>query len=336
MKKITIRILVFITCICAYPQFRLAPNGHVAIGIDWPNHSLHVKGYSQIFNFSDKEIRFIPNNNGQSYISSNTGKINFWHNDWGWNTLKAGAFTTASDRNMKKDTSVFNNPLHFITKLKPYRFKFLDTIMPDNKYHFGFMAQDVANVFPELVDTSMSGLTLNYVEIIPILTGAIKQMNSRIDSLVQAQNASSRFQNNMTTPQSNEVKNLVDSLNSVISDLKNKIENLSKNCCNVSNGIRQLYQQENNYIHEQDLVLQCIPNPFENRASIHYSVPEKYHQNLALNILSLNGELIKHISLSSNKGIVEVDLSEKKAGAYIYSVSYKNEIIISKILIIQR
>ncbi len=292
MKKITNGIVVLTICINAYSQFRLAPNGYVAIGINWPNHSLHVYGFSQIFNYNQKEIRFVPRmaNSVESMISGNLGKIIFWHNDWGWNIVKAGAFHVASDGNMKKDTAVFENALQIIKKLKPYRFKFLDTIMPDNKFHYGFMAQDVATILPELVDTSITGLTLNYMEMIPLLTGAIKEQNGRIDSLVQNQNSSSRIQNNISTQQVNELKKVVDSLKHVISNLKSEMASITKNCCNLNNGIQQAYMPENEKKQEHNIVLQCIPNPFENRAIIHYSVPEKYNQNLALNILSLNGE----------------------------------------------
>ena len=51
---------------------------------------------------------------------------------------------------------------------------------------YGFIAQELKNIFPELVYTSDTGLlSIDYVSMIPILTEAIKELDSKVDSLQQ-------------------------------------------------------------------------------------------------------------------------------------------------------
>ena len=61
-----------------------------------------------------------------------------------------------------------------------YQFK---TTKKDNKYNFGFIAQDLIKLFPELV-TSFDGKldAINYLGLIPILVEAIKEQETRIKS----------------------------------------------------------------------------------------------------------------------------------------------------------
>jgi len=70
--------------------------------------------------------------------------------------------------------SDFNNlePKEFIYKEDP------------TKKHFGFIAQDVEKIYPELVKNSDLGYkTINYIEIIPLLVSKINSMQKEIDEL---------------------------------------------------------------------------------------------------------------------------------------------------------
>jgi len=52
------------------------------------------------------------------------------------------------------------------------------------KKHFGFIAQDVEKIYPELVKNSELGYkTINYIEIIPLLVSKIHSMQKEIDEL---------------------------------------------------------------------------------------------------------------------------------------------------------
>ena len=48
--------------------------------------------------------------------------------------------------------------------------------------HYGFIAQDVQKLFPELVKEDGSGyLSVNYVELIPILVNAVQELSAKVE-----------------------------------------------------------------------------------------------------------------------------------------------------------
>ncbi len=55
-----------------------------------------------------------------------------------------------------------------------------------NKEFTGFIAQDVAQVYPELISEDIDGhLSINYIGLIPVLVEAIKEQQAEIDALKQ-------------------------------------------------------------------------------------------------------------------------------------------------------
>ena len=66
--------------------------------------------------------------------------------------------------------------------LNPVSFKFKDDVK--SKEHYGFIAQDVEKLYPELVKNSEMGYkTVNYIELIPILISKIQDMDKEIVAL---------------------------------------------------------------------------------------------------------------------------------------------------------
>ena len=56
------------------------------------------------------------------------------------------------------------------------------------KTHFGFIAQDLQKIYPELVYEQENGsLAVNYVELIPVLVQSIKELNEKVETLSTAQ-----------------------------------------------------------------------------------------------------------------------------------------------------
>jgi hypothetical protein len=68
------------------------------------------------------------------------------------------------------------------SKLNPISFTFKDD--DKNKKHYGFIAQELETVYPELVtNTELGFKSVNYIEIIPILLSQMKNMHMEIDKL---------------------------------------------------------------------------------------------------------------------------------------------------------
>lgn len=126
----------------------------------------------------------------------------------------AGSNILTSDIRLKKDVKDLNSNLSKIKDLKPIEYKLNelafheiqttveDTLIPINlsdslflekqkereeqmkKIHYGFSAQDLQNIFPELVSENGDGyLGVNYNGIIPVLVGAMQEQEAIIEEL---------------------------------------------------------------------------------------------------------------------------------------------------------
>jgi hypothetical protein len=136
-------------------------NGNVGVKIDGgtPTEALHVVG------------------NGR-FTAVGAGA---YANDL--NITSTGVLTTASsDEKYKYNILPINYGLNTILQLKPVNFQWIKGEEND----LGFIAQDVADIIPEAVDTNWnSDLLMRYESIIPILTKAIQEQQALIKALEQ-------------------------------------------------------------------------------------------------------------------------------------------------------
>ena len=99
------------------------------------------------------------------------------------NITSTGVLTTASsDEKYKYNILPINYGLNTILQLKPVNFQWIKGEEND----LGFIAQDVADIIPEAVDTNWnSDLLMRYESLIPILTKAIQEQQALIKALEQ-------------------------------------------------------------------------------------------------------------------------------------------------------
>lgn len=108
---------------------------------------------------------------------------------------------TSSDRKLKKNINTLSGLLDEICRLNPVTYQFkddvrdannadittLNTTSSTNEAHrtkYGFIAQEIAEIFPEVVYTMPSGeLGIAYQEIIPILVSAIQELQAEVVAL---------------------------------------------------------------------------------------------------------------------------------------------------------
>ncbi|MFZ4784225.1 MAG: tail fiber domain-containing protein [Flavobacteriales bacterium] len=127
-----------------------------------------------------------------------TGSTDFWSHgygsaddyDWKWNgSLKAyvndanGAWTQGSDRSLKHDVVYFeNNILERLTQLKPCSYYYNDN-QPGAQKSIGFIAQEVEEVFPEIVYEKDGIKTLAYTDFAVLSVAAIQELKAEIEAL---------------------------------------------------------------------------------------------------------------------------------------------------------
>ena len=94
--------------------------------------------------------------------------------------LVLGSINNPSDIILKDNIEQIN--IEDFNKLNPVSFTFKDD--DKNKKHYGFIAQELETVYPELVSNTELGFkSVNYIEMIPILLSQMKNMQMEIDKL---------------------------------------------------------------------------------------------------------------------------------------------------------
>ena len=96
--------------------------------------------------------------------------------------LVLGSINNPSDINLKNNIEQIKSDANILKNLNPVSFTFKDD--DQNKKHYGFIAQELENLYPELVSNNELGFkTVNYIEMIPILLSQMKNMQQEIDKL---------------------------------------------------------------------------------------------------------------------------------------------------------
>lgn len=95
------------------------------------------------------------------------------------NVLATG-FLYSSDKNLKQDITPLSDSLSKILSLNGYAYNWKSTGQKD----IGVIAQEVEEVYPELVHTDASGIkSVEYANLIAPLIEAIKEQQKEIDAL---------------------------------------------------------------------------------------------------------------------------------------------------------
>lgn len=97
-------------------------------------------------------------------------------------TARANAWQTFSDRSLKRDLSLIDDPIHKIEQVSGYYYYWKDG--DDKSRQTGVIAQEVEEVLPEIVQTDAEGIkSLDYSKLTPLLIEAVKEQQSYIEDL---------------------------------------------------------------------------------------------------------------------------------------------------------
>ena len=100
-------------------------------------------------------------------------------------------FLNTSDARFKKDITSITLGLDTVKKLRPVTYDWRRDEFPDRNFdavnHSGFIAQEIGQVMPNVVAKVGGGyLSVNYVEVIPVLTRAIQELAEAKDAEIAA------------------------------------------------------------------------------------------------------------------------------------------------------
>ena len=178
-----------------------------------------------------------------------------------------------------------------------------DTRQVMEKRHFGLIAQELQNVYPELVYKKSNGyLAVNYTELIPVLVQSIKELKAEVDVL---KSAASKATRSSLVPEGG------------VSDGKNETAGL-----------------QDAEIAEMASMDQNMPNPFTEKTDIAIYLPESV-KSATLYIYDLSGkQLEQHPVMGRGETVMTIHADKMNAGMYVYSLIADGKVVTTKKMIV--
>jgi hypothetical protein len=121
-------------------------------------------------NLSNINMQFIVNGINALTITSNANSIFS-------GTITCENVVQVSDRRLKSDIINISNSLSTLLELEAVQYTM------NKESRLGFIAQDVYEVIPKIVNTSNTYWSIDYTQIIPLLVESIKELSAEIKSL---------------------------------------------------------------------------------------------------------------------------------------------------------
>lgn len=196
MKKICFIVIVSFLAIVnvGFSQIHINSTGKVGVNNTSPGLQLDVTG-----NFRVSQTYQLIYQNGMLYSNS-------WYSKLGdasylWGSLHVNSayvyydFVNYSDKKLKTDIRSIENSTEKLMKLKPVQYKFIPQFTGDVKADsildiqsrvnkLGFLAQDIIEIYPELVVEDENGtLGIKYIELIPLLIKGFQEQQKEIETL---------------------------------------------------------------------------------------------------------------------------------------------------------
>ncbi len=236
-------------------------------------------------------------------------------------TLWVNSTSYTSDKRLKKNIEALSNTYDKLLKLNAVKYNYKtqneleadgliaksDTakyndnsnIINKDKLHYGYIAQELKELFPELVYEGDDGfLGVDYIGLIPLMIEAIKEQNTIITGLQESINKCCGEEN---------LK-------------KASVESKAGNNSDVSVNKAVLYQN--------------APNPFSKETEIKCFIP-KTSVNAAIYIYNMQGTQIKKLQINNRENTsISIQGSELKAGMYMYSLIIDSKEIDTKRMIL--
>ncbi len=266
--------------------------------------SSHSNVYGVDISPRENNLIFPPNSTNPSH-SSSLGAINPWYEGFFNNLYFSENLVNFSDAKLKHSIRKLDFDMNRFLRLSPVSFRFVDslniaksdgstmrfrsTVQEEAKK--GFIAQEVAKIYPELVkkDENSGLLMLKPLEFIPLLVKAVQKQQEQIRAL-----------------------------NNRIRYLEGRAPGLprTKAAAKADNA----EEPDGSSDLREAALYQNTPNPFSQATEIRYYLPETVGSAL-LCIYDLQGKQLRQIVLNERgQAALSLSASEFRPGIYLYGL----------------
>jgi len=243
----------------------------------------------------------------------------------------SGNYNTISDRRLKHNIRDLDEVLPTLGLLQPkiYNFKKDKT----GKDYFGFIAQEVEEVFPNLVnqgerDTGTDTYTLDYTSFGVLAIAAVQEMQERLQ---QKEEQVEQLEAKVVALKKQMAR---------FSDLADRmatLENKVQACC-AQQQLSGSVPLEPTLLSPSDnaFLQQNAPNPFNEQTTIQFYLPQQV-QHASLQIVNQRGKLIRQYDLQTvGIGQVQVQAGELPAGIYAYTLRVNDVIVDTRQMVLTK
>lgn len=174
--------------------------------------------------------------------------------------------------------------------------------------YYGFLAQDIQKLFPDLVYKDSAGmLGVDYIGMIPLLVNAM-----------------------------NEQENTIATQNTKITDLETRLSKLENSDNSSANKVKANITPEETNMLSYPVLDQNTPNPFNTSTTIGYYLSTTT-TNASIFVYDMNGVQLKSYAITErSKGSIIIQVSEFNAGMYLYALIADGKVIDIKRMILTK
>jgi hypothetical protein len=233
-----------------------------------------------------------------------------------------------SDAQVKTNVNSFN-ALATLKTLSPVKYNFTNANVPQLNFKpntdYGFIAQQLETVYPELVDTIRVDATFDSVGVVINPSKVLKTVNYKAMSALLVRSVQEQQQT---------IDSLRNTQNAILQQLAALASQINACCSNTTAS-----RQSNSNINQLDIELsdkdaivlnQNVPNPFAEQTTITYNVPASVGK-AQLIFFNTNGQVIQTVDIKTRgKGKVNVFASDLSSGLYNYTLVADGKVIDSK------
>ncbi len=378
-------------------------NGRVGIGMNNPSYQLDVMGAENGGNFvaTSRGVNGVVNGgssvgmkvgvwgsasgtgNGSVYgvygttsgAASGVGYAAVYANG---NLTYTGTLSQTSDARLKENVKTMEGALAKVMKLRPTTYSYkasgdMNGMNLATGTQFGFIAQEVEQVLPELVtknvhinpaDPGAAGVEykgVNYVGVIPVVTQAVREQQGTIVAQgaditalkndvadirtdvagLAAADADLAERIDGVSSETSDVKRQVNELAGENADLRKQVSDLTALIGEMKGRLDSLVEAGKtsgianpNGSAPISMLSQNTPNPFAEETTVNYVVPSTTRQ-AELVITDATGAEIERVGLAGRgEGSVRLVLKNLRAGSYVYSLVADGAVLASEKMVV--
>ena len=232
--------------------------------------------------------------------------------------ITAATFVTTSDKRLKENIIAFGvddeeSTLDKVLKMNVVKYNYkekddkgivccTENKNDEKKIHIGLLAQELKEIYPELVCEQQNGYYgINYTELVPVLVRSIQELKQEINELKNG------FDSKLLSPSSDAFGNDETADAALSTNAPAVIAKLAQN----------------------------MPNPFTERTTIRFSLPEGT-QNAYIYIFDMTGKMQKQLPIDASMQSITINGYELSAGMYIYSLVVNGKEMDTKRMILSK